>query len=361
MKVFLYKSRLELQLLVIFVCSALVMATYEFVKEMLFEDLDPWESHLITIFVTAAFATIAAVFMRRLINKLNEQLNIAAVAFESQDGMLVTDARKRILRVNSAFTQITGYTEQESIGKTPKILRSGLHDAAFYEEMWGSIRRTGGWQGEIYNRRKNGEIYPERLSISAVKDASGKVSNYVGVLVDETVRNLAFYDALTHLPNRRLLNDRVSQAMVASKRNGHYGAVMFLDLDNFKPLNDNHGHDIGDLLLIEVAKRISACVREMDTVARLGGDEFVVVLRELTANREESTRQAAAIAEKIRTTLALPYVLTIQPNDQIEHRCSSSIGVVLFNDHETGAEEVLKQADLAMYRAKKAGRNTVSF
>ena len=366
MKVILYKSKPALQLFFIFCGAALLMAAYEFTKEWIFKgSLTDWESHTITIFITAAFATAAGWMMRGWVVKLSEQLNVATVAFESQDGMMITDAKNRILRVNRAFTEITGYTGQEAIGQTPRMLSSGFHDSAFYTEMWESIRHSGSWQGEIFNRRKNGDIYPERLSITAVKGPAGNITNYIGVLVDEQVRHLAFYDPLTGLPNRRLLVDRISQAMLASKRGGHYGAVMFLDLDNFKILNDTQGHEAGDMLLSEVANRIKHCVREMDTVARLGGDEFVVVLRELYVDMEKSQKQAAVIAEKIRTALARPYILTTQAEsdarDNIEHRCSSSIGVALFRDHVPSADEVLKQADSAMYQAKRGGRNVVRF
>lgn len=366
MKVILYKSKPGLQLFFIFCGAALLMAAYEFAKEWTFKgSLTDWESHSITIFITAAFATVAGWMMRNWVNKVNEQLNVATVAFESQDGMIITDAKNKILRVNRAFTEITGYTDQEAIGQTPGMLSSGLHDSAFYAEMWECIRNTGSWQGEIFNRRKNGEIYPERLSITAVKGTDGRITNYIGVLVDEQVRHLAFYDPLTGLPNRRLLVDRINQAMVASKRSGQYGAVMFMDMDNFKTLNDTQGHDAGDMLLSEVANRIKHCVREMDTVARIGGDEFVVVLRELSMDMEKSRKQAGIIAEKIRAALAQPYVLTIQSRtdskDSIEHRCSSSIGVALFFDHIPDADDIIKQSDVAMYQAKREGRNLVRF
>ena len=182
---------------------------------------------------------------------------------------------------------------------------------------------------------------------------------------EEQIRQLAFYDALTQLPNRRLLNDRLEQAMAASNRSGRYGALMFLDLDNFKPLNDTHGHDVGDLLLIEVARRITGCVREMDTCARFGGDEFVVILSELVTDKTESTTQARIVAEKIHAALAEPYRLKIQPEGKaettVEHHCTSSIGIVLFVDHEASAEDILKWADMAMYQAKEAGRNLIRF
>lgn len=183
--------------------------------------------------------------------------------------------------------------------------------------------------------------------------------------MEDQVRQLAFYDTLTRLPNRRLLNDRLNQAMAASKRNACYGAVMFLDLDNFKPLNDTHGHEVGDLLLIEVADRLRSCMREMDTVARFGGDEFVVILGELNTGKAESIAQAQIVAEKIRIALAQPYLLAIKRDGQgeatIEHRCTASIGVVLFYNHESAPEDILKWADTVMYQAKEAGRNQIRF
>ena len=207
-----------------------------------------------------------------------------------------------------------------------------------------------------------------------IKDANGKVLKLMGITEDiterkraeEQIHNLAFYDALTQLPNRRLLLDRLGQARSASKRSGHYAALMFIDLDKFKPLNDEYGHDAGDLLLVEVARRIGTCVREVDTVARFGGDEFIVMLAELSADKDASALQAGAVAEKIRSVLAEPYVLTmlqeggLEPR-HIEHRCTSSIGVVLFANHEASQDDLIKWADMAMYRAKEAGRNRVHF
>ena len=301
------------------------------------------------------------------------ELRIAATAFESQEGMIVTDANMTILRVNPAFTAVTGYTAQEAVGQTPRLLKSGRHDVGFYAAMWKSILHTGAWRGEIWNRRKNGEVYPEQLTITAVKGADEKITHYIATLHDITERKqtekqivmLAFYDALTQLPNRRLLNDRLGQAMAASKRSGRYGALMFLDLDKFKPLNDTHGHGVGDLLLIEVARRISGCVRETDTVARFGGDEFVVLLSELGEDKAESTAQAGLIAEKIRVHLAEPYLLTIQgegnAESTVEHNCTATIGAVLFINHEARQGDILKWADMAMYQAKEEGRNLIRF
>jgi len=206
-----------------------------------------------------------------------------------------------------------------------------------------------------------------------IMNSNDSVEKLIGITEDiterkkaeEQVRNLAFYDTLTRLPNRRLLNDRLGQAMAASKRSERYGTVIFLDLDNFKPLNDTHGHDVGDLLLIEVAHRITRCVREMDTVARFGGDEFVVMLSELDENKELSIAHAGVVAEKIRTVLAEPYLLTCKHEGDaettVEHHCTSSIGVVLFINHVASQEEIIKGADIAMYQAKEGGRNTIRF
>lgn len=301
------------------------------------------------------------------------QQRIAATAFESQEGMFITDAASTILRVNRAFTDITGYTADAAVGQNPRLLKSGRHDAAFYAAMMDSLRCSGRWQGELWNRRRNGEVYPEWLRITAVKDDAGEVTNYVATLTDITVRKraedeirtLAFHDALTQLPNRRLLSDRLSQALAASKRSACYGALMFLDLDNFKPLNDTHGHEVGDLLLVEAADRLTRCVREIDTVARFGGDEFVVMLVDLEANLSEAALQARCIAEKVRVALAQPYLLTLNHESNtsttVEHHCTVSIGVALLMDNKGNADDFLKWADIAMYKAKEAGRNTVVF
>lgn len=314
----------------------------------------PWEG--------SGFATIFEDITDR--RQAEVGLRVAAIAFESQEAMFVTDANQVIQRVNTAFTQTTGYSAQESIGQTPRMLHSGRHDSGFYASMWTAIQNDGHWQGEIWNRRKNGDIYPEWLTISAVKDAGGQVSHYVGIFQDmseskareDQIRTLAFYDSLTRLPNRRLLLDRLHQAMVSSERSERYAALLFIDLDNFKLLNDTQGHDIGDLLLTGVAQRLLACVRSGDTVARLGGDEFVVLLEDLDTNPEEGAAQAEMVAAKILEALGQPYLL-----GQIEHHSGASIGVTLFQDKHHSVEEILKRADLAMYQAKAAGRGTIRF
>ncbi|MCK9985156.1 MAG: hypothetical protein AzoDbin1_01628 [Azoarcus sp.] len=302
----------------------------------------------------------------------DDRLRLAASVFTHADeGIVLTSATGRIVEVNDAFCRITGYSREEVLGRNPRIFKSGRHDDAFYAELWRQITREGSWKGEIWNRRKNGEIYPEQKTISTVRDESGLVRHYLALGSDITerknmedqIRRLAFYDPLTNLANRRLFHDRTRQALAGSKRTGRPGALLFIDLDNFKPLNDTHGHDIGDQLLVEVAQRLQKCVREVDTVARFGGDEFVVMLCELPSDSAESRRQAALVAQKILARLSEPYVLGIEPAApglrKIEHRCSASIGVTLFTGDDTNEDAVIKRADTAMYQAKEAGRGAI--
>lgn len=292
-------------------------------------------------------------------------LRIAAIAFDSLEAIVITDANQAILRVNRAFTRITGYQPHEVIGRTPgRLLRSGRQDRAFYAAMREALARDRHWQGELWNRRRNGELYPEWLSITAVTDDEGRVENYVAVFIDitlkrqadETIHRLAFYDPLTELPNRRLLRDRLLQAMQSSERSRRHAAVLFIDLDRFKLLNDTRGHEVGDLLLVEVARRLCAGVRASDTVARQGGDEFVVVVCELGAGAAQAKEQVEGIAAGLRASLTRPYLLAGQ-----EHYSTPSIGIHLFVGHEQSADELLERADVAMYQAKRAGRNRLGF
>jgi diguanylate cyclase (GGDEF)-like protein/PAS domain S-box-containing protein len=308
---------------------------------------------------------------RRLVEAESE-LRIAAIAFESQEGMFVTDANYVILRVNRAFTRISGYSAEDVLGQKPHLLGSGRHDAAFFAAMKESLATTDVWQGEIWNRRKNGEIYLEWLTITSVRDEHGKLSNYVATLSDITFRKqaedeikyLAFYDPLTQLPNRRLMLDRLQHALDNSQRHGSYGALILLDLDNFKTLNDTLGHEAGDQLLLEVASRLQACLREGDTAARLGGDEFVVILENLEQENAAAIH-AEYVATKIQSQLAQPYALVIRdnagPTQQRMHQCTSSLGITLFRDASFPVDELLRRADTAMYQAKAAGRDTLCF
>lgn len=292
------------------------------------------------------------------------ELQIAATAFESQSGMMVVDEELKILRVNKAFEKITGYSLDEAVGANVTLLNSGRQDKAFYTAMWDEIKSKGFWEGEVWNMRKNGELYPEALTINSVTKEGNIPSYYVGTFTDISlskaadaeIQNLAFYDSLTKLPNRRYLLDKLRHALATSERSGQSGALLFLDLDNFKTLNDTLGHNAGDLLLKNVAERLVLSVRDIDTVARLGGDEFVLLLEGL--NTLNLTEDVEAIGFKILTALSQPYELD-------GHSCfsSSSIGITLFGSQQSSAivEDLLRQADIAMYQAKASGRNTLRF
>ena len=296
--------------------------------------------------------------------QMEEALRIAATTFETQEAILITDQDANILRVNQAFQAMTGYSAEDILGKNPRILKSDRHDAAFFQIMWSELLDTGKWSGEIWDRRKNGEIYPKAMTITAVYDDRRRVTNYVSVSRDisrikqteREIHQLAFYDQLTQLPNRRLLLDRLQQTMAGSARHGWYGAVLFLDLDHFKTINDTQGHVAGDRLLVEAAQRLKTCVREGDSVARFGGDEFVVVLEELSRDATEAAAQAESIAEKIRGELSNPYALK-----HYDYLSTASIGINLFRGHRESAEDLLRHADIAMYQAKMAGRNGIRF
>jgi diguanylate cyclase (GGDEF)-like protein/PAS domain S-box-containing protein len=292
------------------------------------------------------------------------ELRIAAIAFETDDGIVVTDGQGKTLNVNQAFVKITGYASDEVIGHSPFILKSRQHDEKEFEPMWKSLSADHAWQGEVWSRRKNGEEYPEWIRVTAVTNAAGQVTNYVVSFSDitqrkkfeDTIHRLAFYDPLTDLPNRRLLLDRLQQRMGASSRSGLFGAVLLIDLDNFKTLNDTKGHETGDLLLVQVAQRLSACVREGDTVSRLGGDEFVVLLGGLNADIHEAAALTEVVGRKILLALWEPYSLA-----GADHRGTASVGATLYRGNEASADDLFKQADLAMYKSKDMGRNALHF
>ena len=296
--------------------------------------------------------------------KSEVELSLAAKVFESPQAMIITDTQSVIIRSNQSFRDCSGYSASELLGQTPRLFKSGRHDDTFYREMWDTLEHTGEWQGEIWDRRKNGEVYPKWLIISAIKGNDGAVSHYLGThfditerkIAEQKIQTLAFFDQLTGLPNRTLLMDRLKQAMTVSARNGTYCALLFIDLDNFKTLNDTLGHDRGDLLLQQVAERLKSCVRADDSVARLGGDEFVVMLTGLSSITSDASLQTEVIGGKILTELNHLYQL----KDTTYHS-TPSIGATLFKNHEATIDDLLKQADLAMYKAKDAGRNTLRF
>jgi diguanylate cyclase (GGDEF)-like protein/PAS domain S-box-containing protein len=288
---------------------------------------------------------------------------IAAMSFESLCGICVTDTNGSILRVNAGFTTLTGYSNPEVVGRNMHILSSGIQTAGFYDSMWQSIAALGHWQGEIRNRRKDGQIITEWLSIAAVKGADGAVTNYVGTFYDisaskvsqDEITRLALHDTLTQLPNRRLLQQRIEHALAMTGRNGLHSALLFIDLDYFKSINDTRGHEAGDMLLIEAGRRMQMALRDSDTVARVGGDEFVVLLEGMGSAMQDAATQARQIAEKLLETLAVPYRIK-----DFEFRCTASIGIGMVHSGES-ATQLLTHADLAMYQAKRHGRNSLQF
>ena len=290
----------------------------------------------------------------------NERLELFGKMFHgSGEAMLITDSDQKIMAVNQAFTLITGYEADEVLGKNPKILSSGKQSSLFYQTMWGIINTTGQWQGEIWNRRKSGEIFPEWLSIGMVKNSKDEVINYISLFSDITVRKaseqkiefLAHYDSLTKLPNRALFADRMQLALIWAKRNNKKVALLFLDLDKFKSVNDTMGHLAGDLLLQSVAERLKSCVRESDTVCRQGGDEFMILLPDAV-----SVADIENVAKKIILSMVAPHQI-------LEHALTVtfSVGISIFPDDSDNSETVIKYADDAMYRAKERGRNNYQF
>jgi diguanylate cyclase (GGDEF)-like protein/PAS domain S-box-containing protein len=290
-----------------------------------------------------------------------EERRLAAAVFaNTQEGVVITDPEGRILAVNPAVVTITGYSREALIGNTMRQLQSGRHDRAFYDALWHAVRTTGYWQGEIWNRRKNGEIYPELLTISTVRDEKGEIVNYVGSFSDITLwkrsqqrmEHLAHHDALTGLPNRLMLLSRLEQAVSKARRDKRQGAVLFLDLDRFKQVNDTLGHPAGDALLIAVAKRLRERLRDSDTLARLGGDEFIIVLEDLAERN-----QAASLAQELIARLAEPFDL---PGDHVV-RIGGSIGIAVFPADGTAPDLLIQRADVALYESKQGGRGTYRF
>jgi diguanylate cyclase (GGDEF)-like protein/PAS domain S-box-containing protein len=289
-----------------------------------------------------------------------EELRLAASVFDtSAEGVCVTDPEHRILAVNRAFETITGYTRDEALGQTPRLLSSGMHDTAFYDAMWRAISAGGRWQGEIWDRRKSGEIFAAAMSISAIKDASGSVCRYVSVFSDVSERKLAeqrisflaHHDFLTGLPNRVVMEDRLAHAIALAERNGTRLALLFIDLDRFKNINDSLGHHVGDLVLREVAGRLVACTRKSDTVCRLGGDEFLVILDGLL-EEEDAGRIAAKILDGLAARCTIEgHALYVTP----------SIGISVYPQDGSDPGTLMKNADAAMYHAKKQGRNVYQF
>jgi diguanylate cyclase (GGDEF)-like protein/PAS domain S-box-containing protein len=292
--------------------------------------------------------------------RMEARLRQAATVFESSaEGVLIVDRELRIVAANKAFTRITGYTEAEALGRSPRMLSSGRHDAAFYDALWQTVAGTGTWQGEVWNRRKNGEVYPEWLTISQVLDECGAITHYVGIFSDITLLKRsqekldyqAHHDPLTDLPNRLLFEDRLNHALQRARREKTQLAVLFVDLDRFKNINDTLGHPVGDRVLQEIGKRLGAALRDADTVARLGGDEFIILLEDVVGERD-----VAVVAEKLLEDFRRPIAAQGQ-----EFYVTASIGASLYPRDGDDVATLVKNADAAMYRAKERGRNSYEF
>ncbi len=296
--------------------------------------------------------------------RAENELRIAAAVFDSQLGMMVTDAQGVVQRVNRAFTRITGYEPRDIVGRNPRMLRSGLQPPAFYTDMWRQLRERGHWQGELVNRHRDGSLYHERLDVSAIRDEQGAVLHYVGSISDITreksasarIEHLRYHDPLTELPNRSLLQDRLAHALQADSRSGEFGALLLLDLDNFKNVNDSLGHAFGDRVLVQAAQRMRRTLRAEDTLARFGGDTFAVLVEGLGRVPAQAATLAAGIATKLRQALEQPF--------QLEARtlsCGASIGLTLFDGDSEQVDLLMREADLAMYRAKEQGPGGLCF
>lgn len=292
--------------------------------------------------------------------RMGDRVRLNAQVFDnSNEAMLITDRENNIIAVNPAFTRVTGYEREDVLGRNPRILSSGRQDDDFYRGMWQSILAKGYWRGDIWDRRKDGSCYPKFLSITAIRNDAGEIVKYSAVFYDVSERkameaqleNLAHYDSLTGLPNRMLLYDRLEQAIATAERQRQHFALLFIDLDGFKPVNDAHGHDAGDEVLKMVGQRLNLVIRGMDTAARLGGDEFVVILTDIR-NRENTER----VAEKIISELSEPYRVAGKALS-----ISASIGACLYPSDQKAAPDLLKKADEAMYQAKRDGKRRVKF
>ena len=337
-----------------------VYSVYETQKRALYWTLFVWAVAIISLM----FLLYMLTKLLRSQYKMLEDLRIASYTFDSQEAVTITDPNGKIIRVNNAFSEITGYSKEEAIGKNPSILKSGRHSAEFYQNMWDALHTKGKWSGEIYNKRKSGEIYPERLSITAIKDENDVTTHYIAQFIDiselkraeENAKFQASHDFLTKLPNRKSMIERLQEELARAQRHGYLDAFLFLDLDGFKKINDNYGHHIGDKILVEVAKRLKETVRSDDYIARISGDEFCVILLNLDKNESKAAQTAKIVAEKIIEAISKVFLIE-------EHKLylGVSIGIKLFPDGIKDAYEIINSADAAMYKAKESGKNRYVF
>lgn len=319
---------------------------------------------LICLLSMSVFCFLRFREMKKTLQMTAENLKIFAMAFQSQEAIMVTDAETTIIKINPAFTKVLGYTEDDIIGKKPNVLKSTKHDDAFFEEFWNAIEQQGQWAGEIWNKRKDGSVFPAWQTVSTIKDEGAQTTHYISCIADisefksakKEIEKLAFYDALTGLPNRRLLHERLEHELNIAERYGRVGMLFFLDLDHFKHINDSLGHSAGDSILIEAAGRLQSLLRNTDTAVRLGGDEFIILTSPQDGVHTDVLEQSQVIAKKILKEFTNPFFVS-------EHELfiSTSIGIALYTGMDESVDLLLKRADTAMYQAKGAGRNTFQF
>ncbi len=318
-------------------------------------------------FLSLISLSVLILILKKMINKeilITEELRISAYTFNSHEAMTITDVNGIILKVNNAFTKITGYSQEEVIGQNPKILKSMKHDDEFYKNMWYELHTKGKWSKDIYNKRKNGDIYLERLSITAIKDVQDTTTHYIAQFLDiselqeakEQAEYFAEHDFLTSLANRKYLLTRLNEEFMKSKRDDFLNAFLFIDLDHFKKINDEYGHNIGDALIKEVASRLKLITREEDLIARIGGDEFAILLLNLNKDKHEAIKDINIVCTKVLRTIREPFIL-----EGNHLNISSSIGIKLFPESEKNSNDVIIHADTAMYQAKHRGKNQFVF
>ena len=296
--------------------------------------------------------------------KQDNELKLSSYAFDSSSPMLITDDKNIIIKVNQAFCKILSYSKDELLGQNPRIFKTAHQDKSLVEDIWNNLKINGTWSGDVYNKKANGDLIALRSTITSIKNDDGKVTNYLAQYMDiseqkdkeKILEYQATHDNLTGLPNRLLLTDRIERAIIKTVRHNIFGGLIFIDLDNFKEVNDTLGHDVGDILLITVAKKLKECVREEDTVSRIGGDEFIVLLDNLGNNIADARRNINFLAQKIKD--ALNSITHIQGHVNVS---TPSIGITLFSDSSVSVQDIIKQADTAMYSAKKQGKNTIEF
>lgn len=334
---------------------AIFLGQASFYSELWPHTANEWWMRTFVAFLFIIMGGVAA-WLHRRFSKLHKQLVVFQRAFDSlTESVLVTDHRNRIVYVNQAYCMVTGYSKSEALGRNPSVSKSGKQDKRFYQRLWCELLQQGSWQGELWNRKKSGELYPEWLSITVLRDEGGDIDFHIGIFTDITarkqteqvMRHYAYYDPLTNLPNRRFFGERLEQAMRYAKRNQEALAIIFVDLDHFKRINDDYGHDAGDQYLQAFSRAILKILRDTDTLSRFGGDEFVILLTNI-GNQQDAER----VAKKILS------LSSVEVNgEKIDVDCS--IGIAVYPEDSNKAEQLIEKADQAMYYVKRNGRHSV--